>query len=160
MSLGRRSAALLHGQGGCHPTGCSPPVLPSGAHFLLQTLQWGRTSQGAPAWGHPISHIPYPASLPAMGQAELRRILLTPTKGKSVVSFQAKSCGYLGYNSRFGEVSGKSQWLPWPLDLAWKPMSGLIGVVPCVKFHRAVGLGGLAPILKCFQDQTPGVHLF
>lgn len=39
------------------PRGCSPSLLPSGARFLLQTIQWGKTPWRAPAWGHPPSHI-------------------------------------------------------------------------------------------------------
>lgn len=56
---------------------------------------------------HPASRIPHPASLRAAGQAEWGRILLTHTTGKTVVSFRAQSCRYLGHNLRFGEVSRK-----------------------------------------------------
>lgn len=156
-------AALQHcsmARASCHPTGLLLTFAPTWSSLPSPNTSVGQKPLRGPSLGHPISHIPYPASPPAMGQAELGRFLLTPTKGKSVVSFWAKSCRYLGYNSQFGEVSGKPQWLPWPLDLAWKAVSGLGAVVPCVEFHRAVCLAGLAPILECLQDQTPRVHLF
>lgn len=91
---------------GCHPTGLLPTFAPIRSSLPSPNTSVGQNPPRGPSVG--ASHIPYPASLPAMGWAELGRILLTPTKGKTVVSFRAKSCRYLGCNSQFGEVSGKS----------------------------------------------------
>lgn len=95
-------AALQHcsmARAGCHPTGLLPTLAPIQSSLPSLNTSVGQNPQG---WRHL-------ASLLAVGQAELGRIWLTPTKGESVVSFQAKPCRYLGHNSQFGEVSGKSQ---------------------------------------------------
>lgn len=90
----------------CHPTGLLLTFAPIRSSLPSPNTSVRQNPPRGPSVG--ASHIPYPASLPAMGWAELGRILLTPTKSKTVVSFRAKSCRYLGCNSQFGEVSGKS----------------------------------------------------
>lgn len=135
MSLGHCSEAPLHGQGWLSPHGLLPTCAPIQSSLPSPNTSVGQNPPRAPSVG--TSHILHHSWL--WGRQSWG--LVDPTK--SVVSFGAKSCRYLGYKSQFGEVSGKFQW---PLDLEAHKWN-LIGVVPCVNFHRAAGLGGFAPIL-------------
>lgn len=85
----------------------SPRSLLSGARCPPAANIWEAEGGKTPPWGPSVGCIciPHPASLRAAGQAEWGRILLTHTTGKTVVSFRAQSCRYLGHNLRFGEVS-------------------------------------------------------
>lgn len=141
---------------------CPQPLLLPGAHCPPATntlgTERGKTSQRGPSVGcicvphlHPTSFIcilhPTSASLLAAGQAELGSILLPHTKGKTVASFGAQSCRYLGKTPQFAEVSGfpvmavatdwcRSCWVQW----------------------GRLAQGGCSH--TCLQDQTPQVHLF
>ena len=102
---------------GCHPAGPTPSGARCPAAANTLEAEGGKTTPRGPSVEH--IRIPHPAPLPAAGRAELGRILLTHTQGKTAVSFWAQSCRYLGRNPRFGK------WVGSFLEIAAATGSGL-----------------------------------
>lgn len=139
---------------GCHAAGSLSPTFapirsllsPCCKHFGSGGGQ--NLPRGLSAGSIRILH---PASLPAAGRAELGRILLTHTKGKTVVSFRAQSCRYLGHNPRFREVrrklpsDGSGHWIrPRSSRATW-----LVSVPLLSSIGQLVWVGLLAYLSVC-----------